>query len=82
MTNFTTGTSICCGGNPDVSIPKVNGFFDGNFSYRVLELVEDDTLSLSFVVCKMTGLDDDITLESGRFALGGDRPKHTDLLVM
>ena len=80
MTNLTTGTSICCGGNPDVSIPKVHGFFDGNFSYRVLELVEDDTLSLSFEVYKMTGHLD--TPEIGRFALGGDRPKHTDLLVM
>ncbi len=81
MTNFTTGTNICCGGNPDVSKPKVHGFFDGNFSYRLLELCVD-TSSLSFVVCKMTGLDDDITLESGKFALGSDRPKHTDLLVM
>jgi len=78
--NLTTGTSICCGGNPDVSIPKVNGFFDGNFSYRLLELCVDTTSLLSFAVCKMTG--DDDTLEIGRIALGGNRPMHTDLLVI
>lgn len=35
MTNFTKGTRSCCGGKPEVSIPKVHGFFVGAGGKRV-----------------------------------------------
>ena len=52
MTNFTTGTRSCCGGNPLVKIPKVHGFFFGMSWYNddELDAEEDDEVEPSSFV--------------------------------
>ena len=78
------GTSICCGGKPEVSIPNVHGFFVGTFWYKEVE--EEVGASSSFevpwrTIVLLTRGDDTLT-PCTPLVRGNVKAEHIHLLLM